>query len=265
MIGPCAPWIEPDDVFACGACAQIAVEDQDADLAELVVQAASEWLYFVTGRRFNGGCETIVRPCGESSCWPPVQTLDSGFVIVPTGDCGCGSTSWDTCSCPSVATLRLPGPAMEITEILIDGAVLAPSTYRLDERRYLVRLDGGQWPFCQNLAADPETDTATFSVEYVRGTGPGALGELAARELACHLYRGCSGDADCDVPVRVTNLVRQGVTMQFVRPDEIGVTDDGRVKTGLENVQLFLAAFPPARRGKPSIASPDIGRAVRRV
>lgn len=257
--GPCAAWISADDVFDCAPCSSIDVGLRDAALAARVADAASELLYHASGRQFPGVCSMVVRPCRTSWCSPHVA--DDGTLQV--GGCGCAPASH--CGCPEPSSIVLPGPIIAVGEVKIDGVVLAASNYRVDEWKWLVRLDDEAWPTCQDLAA-PTTDDNTFQVTYTRGTTPPESGVLAATDLACELYRGCKGE-DCRIPQRVTNVVRQGVSMQFVSPAEIGVDKYGNFRTGLRTVDTFLAAFGRggSRRRRGAIASPDIGPSVRRT
>jgi hypothetical protein len=132
-------------------------------------------------------------------------------------------------------------PVQIITEVKIDGDVVAPSSYRLDEGRFLTRLDGDHWPSCQDLSL-ADTEEGTFSVSYGYGASPPEIGIKAAAQLACELYKACSGEA-CALPARVTRAVRQGVTyeMNAFRFDPIAKA----WKTGLPLVDAFLNAYNP--------------------
>lgn len=254
--GPCAPWITADDVFDCAPCSNIANGSRDAAMAARAADAASELLYEATGRRWPGVCTVTVRPCRTSSCW-------HGGAYA--GGCGCGASSPLSCGCGGLSEIRLPGPVISIDEVLVDGDVIASGGYRVDNWSNLVRLGGESWPSCQDLSL-AATEDRTFQVTYRRGRTPPELGLFAATDLACEMYRGAKGE-DCRLPQKVTNVVRQGVSMQFVKPAEIGLTKDGEIKTGIANVDLFIAAFGRggARRRRGSVASPDIGPSVRRV
>jgi hypothetical protein len=251
MIGPCEAWIDADAVFDCGPCAAIEDADQDDTLATQAAEAASELLFFWSGRRFPGECEATVKVCRQGA-WCGGQTIEGVPIEVYTAcaPCSCGAYDPAACACDDPSTLRLPGRVIEVSEVTIDGDVLDPAAYEVQDHRWLVRTDGGTWPVCSDL-----------QVTYTRGQAPPASGVLAATELACDLYQGCVG-GDCSVPANVTNLVRQGVTMQFVRPQDVGLRD-GQVRTGLRAVSMFLAAFPRRRPG--SVSSPDVRPAVRNL
>ena len=241
--GPCDDWLMPDDVFACGPCSSILDADRDHAMAARVVTAATEFYWTHSGRQFSGLCDVTVRPCCQHD-----------FCDRPR------------CGCPDVPMLRLPGPVRGVIQVLEDGAVLSPAAYRVEQYRWLVRLDGGQWRACQDQTADPTTDDHTLQIRYVKGTEPPALGVAAASELACELYRACTSDEDCAIPSRVTNMTRQGVSLQLVQPAELGIDANGNVATGLATGARFLATYPGNKgRARPGIASPDVMPAVRRV
>lgn len=282
-LGPCGNWIDGGDAFACGKCAEIADDARDADLATRMARVASELLYQWTGRRFSGTCDATVRPCRSSGPGMPALLASgsflgsssylapwgggypsfSGWFGGPSGGCSCANT--DDCGCGSLSRVTLGGyPVTSVTEVKIDGAVLDASAYHVEDYRSIVRDDGGLWPCCQHLNL-ADTEPGTWSVAFEYGMAPPEGGVLAAEVLACELYRGCKG-GECAIPERTINLVRQGVTMQLISPQDIGMDPKtGDVRTGLFAVQLFLSAYGTKRRRRPgTIASPDIPVADRR-
>lgn len=242
--GPCEDWCGPEDPFTCSPA--IAEDDRDYGLAARMVTVASELLYMASGRLYPGWCELSARPCGLWAC---------GHTEAPWGTCGCGR----------VDELLLPGPVIGVLEVRVDGAVVDPATWRLDGRR-LVRLDGDRWPTCQDLAADPETDSDTFLVTYVRGRRPPEAGRHAAALLARELYNGCAG-ADCKLPEKTVTVVRQGTTLSLTRPETLGLDRDGKWTFGIREVDYFLGAYgrPAGRRRAGSAHSPHAQPATRRT
>jgi hypothetical protein len=67
--------------------------------------------------------------------------------------CGCAAGD---CSCTALCEAILPGPVGSVVEILLDGAVLDPSAYRIDNGNRLVRTDGDCWPACQDMISPSE-------------------------------------------------------------------------------------------------------------
>lgn len=260
-VRPCGDWIDPEDLFGCGACGRIDEEDQNLDLAALATAAASQILYELSGRKYAGECSDAVRPCRRSTRadTPPwwTATWDRTW-----GACGCGSSTWRSCSCPALSEIGLGVyPLVAIDEILIDGDVLDPAAYQIFDHRSLARIDGENWPCCQDLAADPTTDDDTFQVTFTYGVDPPESGVLAARRLACELYLSCGGSDDCRLPKRVRSVARRGVDLAFLDPFDFLE----RGKTGVYEVDLFLTAVnPKGRRRAATILSPDVGPETRR-
>ena len=246
---PCQPWV---DVSTVAACCTV------TDLTELEVwaQVATDVLYVLSGRQFQGVCERTIRPCSVT--------------------CGCGCHSygyggiwgggwWTPGYVPSrprccPPQIDLGGVVASVASVKVDGETLAASSYRLDEGRWLVRMAGEDgtnegWPCCQRLDL-PSTDECTFEIVYVTEADVPEMGKRAAAELACEMAKACSTTAgECRLPKRVTNLTRQGVTMTLLDPQDF--LDNGR--TGLYLADLFLVAVNPnGLRAPPRVISPDL-------
>ena len=123
----------------------------------------------------------------------------------------------------------------------MDGAILDPGAYRVDENRLLVRTDGGRWPICNDLTK-ADTEVGTWSVTLKAGGGAvSTLGQMALGELATQFAKLLACDEDCLMPRPVQQLVRQGVTMNFLDPNL--VFTQGRL--GLYLCDLFISAENP--------------------
>jgi hypothetical protein len=142
--------------------------------------------------------------------------------------------------------------------VKIDGAVVDPSGYRLDGKRWLVRLADADgtirfWPGCQRLDLD-DTEPGTWSVTYVYGAAPPASAVSAAAQLACELWKACPGNTgECQIPTGTVRLTRQGVTVERVTL----ATFLSSGQTGLVLVDAFLAAYGGGGR-RAAFWSPDI-------
>jgi len=229
------------------------------DLAPAVQTTATAWateiLDALTGRRFSQ-CPVTVRPCGPRCSgfggymtYPvssPAAIGAPGFWMAPFID---GSGTWRNCACPGSCTCEascqvyLPTPVAEITEVMVDGVVLAPEAYRLDNGRILVRIDGEDcWPQCQDM--DLANDAVgAFAVTYSPGELLPAAGEIAAGELACEFAKACAGSGECQLPGQLASLSRSGVEVQMVDP--VTFLEDGL--TGLANVDLWIRSVNPSR------------------
>lgn len=244
--------------------------DWDTYSAELQADAtawATSILWALTGRRF-GPCTITVRPCG-STCnfgggymtWP--VTLDGGNAAAAGGwvpfidtagvwrNCGCPGA----CSCAARCEVWLPGPVASVSEVVVDGVVVPPEAYRVDDGRYLVRQDGECWPECQdfNLSGAAPDDENTFFVTYQRGTPVPPAGQIAAGLLACDFAKSCT--TGCQLPGNLSSLSRQGVEVTLADPtDEL---NNGL--TGVPQVDQWIRAVNPARRtGRARVYSPDV-------
>ncbi len=245
-VGPCSAW---GDINQIAACCDIDTTGIDPfvliAMLTSAMTASSEVLYLASGKQFAGACQRTVRPCDPSnSCMCGVQVLSRGHLVGWTGDC------WGDlgCGCSAVSEVKLAGSVRSITEVLIDGIVVDPDTYFVRNQRWLVRKDGARWPWCQAMDADDDAEGA-FAVTYVYGKTPPEMGQRAALQLACEIYKSCTG-AECALPTGVTRITRQGVTIEraFMQRDAQGVW-----RTGMAQVDMFLNTLNP--RGIPRAAT----------
>lgn len=266
--GPCAVWdldlsccLTPSGAFPdpCLLEGQ-PVPQSIIDNAKL---AASQLLWAITGRTF-GCCSITVRPCRkkcvEVCCipgitdlgypWMPVHQADGSWINVT---CPCP----DECSCVSLCEILLPDPICSIDQVKIDGAIVDPSTYRVDDFRKLVRLSNadpasGCWPECNDLTKS-DSEIGTWSVSLTYGREIPALVRLAAEEMACELIKNCMG-GPCRLPQRVSSVTRQGISVSFL--DDMQFLSQGL--TGLYLVDLAARTYNPHRLARrPNVSSPD--------
>ncbi|WP_030248081.1 hypothetical protein [Streptomyces sp. NRRL S-455] len=240
--GPCEDW---PVYWTCD------VSTYSPELTGYAVSAATRVLWALSGRRF-GQCEVTWRPCAEDCADPgavPLWGWGTGYSTTPWDFYRlpyCAGACQGGCSCAYLSTIRLPDNVSRVVEVKLDGTPMVTGSYRLDGRS-LIRTDGSAWPRCNNLALDDD-QPGTWSVKVVVGEEVPDSGRLAMGELACEIAKAGTG-ADCRLPPGVTQLVRQGVTIQY--PDMGQLLKDGR--TGLYLVDLFLASENPdglSRRGR---------------
>lgn len=243
--------------------------DWDSFSPELQADAtawATGILWALTGRRF-GSCPIIVRPCsggchnGGYMTWP--VGLDgnggaSGASWIPFID---GAGVWRNCaciggcSCKARCEVWLPGPVDTVTDVRVDGVVIPPTAYRIDNNNILVREDGECWPECQDFnlsGVDPDTE-GTFVVSYTRGTPVPPAGQIAAGLLACDFAKSCT--TGCKLPGNLASLTRQGVEVTVADPtDELNAG-----LTGIPQVDQWIRSVNPARLpGRMRVYSPDL-------
>jgi len=251
------------------ACAdQEWLAELDPDVKVRAEMLAWSTLVSLSGYQFSI-CPITVRPC-SAGCAPqgtylasPVgmagsyagltRPSRSGFQphVAANGQWvnSCGCARRDDCSCTALSEVILPGPVGAVTEVLLDGAVLDPSAYRVDNGNRLVRLDGGVWPACQDMAASD--GVGTFFVTYYLGIAPNALLDYAAGVLAQEYALACLG-SECRLPSNVTAITRQGVSYQM------NADPFGSGFTGIEEVDAVVRIYNPnGLKSGPVITSPD--------
>lgn len=254
-LGVCSPWVTNEEL-GCD------IAGVDADLIADAIDSASTILFALSGNQFPGECEDVVRPCARRTehrrRWRPDVATWTGYWWHPAwAACGCAD-GLDHCgSCPGLTQVRLRAPLVEVAEVWVDGAELDPTDYRVDDWRWLVRLDGGRFPCCQDMTADRTGDN-TFEITYTFGTVPPVAGKRAAASLACELIKAWTPDSEgeCRLPERVRTLTRQGVTMTLIdNPRDL--FEDGY--TGLEEVDLWLGSLRYAAKQRPmTFLSPEV-------
>lgn len=233
----------------------MACQTYEADPAKMaeVLQFSSDVLYEISGRRWPGLCQTLVRPLGAqpyvgAARWP-ADGFSPSIQLVQRGIwTGCTCNRSVRTGCSNVPEIKLADRVVSITQVKIDGQVVPPTEYRLDDHRYLVGLrqpDGSErfWPCCQREDL-PDTEVGTFSVAFVRGGLPPVGGTIAAASLGCEFAKalGLLGDdaaKKCRLPRRVTSIVRQNVTVAVLDP--LTLFQEGR--TGLPEVDLWLESL----------------------
>ena len=266
--GPAAPWIQASDVLSAPALDGFTVS---LELAEQMAAVASEILYIATKRVYTGVTGPVtVRPLAR----PTDVDTRFGHRGVPQGYLAAGSQStaygmpgggvnYFGSSKPS--EVELGGfPVVEVTMVKIDGVVIPPNEYYVQDRRVLVRAiptaeatptERFGWPMSQRLDL-PDSEDGTFSVTYMYGVAPPASGVLAAQTLAVQLVLNAVG-GDNSLPQRTTSVSRQGVSVQVA--SVVDLLKAGM--TGIYEVDVFVEAVNPNRSRLPSLVwSPDIGR-----
>lgn len=225
-----------------------------------------------------GVCPVTVRPCtagcygagtwmsgvvaGSGSGALPIRSIGSFTPHVSGGQwlnsCGCASAG--DCACGSIEEIVLPGPVGAIESVMIDGSVIDPTRYRVDNGNRLVSVDPTlTWPKCQDMSVAADADGA-FSVTYYQGAAPNDLTRYAAGLLAVEFYKACSGNGkSCSLPTGVTSVVRRGVTFDL----EAGLFPNGL--TGIKQTDAVIQMYNPhGLTAPPRVISPVSARGPRR-
>lgn len=256
--GPCEPWTLDLCCLTTGELPGPCMggEPVPTPLLDSATLAASQFLWARTGRQF-GSCTVTIRPCRKLCLDRLDWSQFAGFPYYPfyldgqwvNLSCVCG----DDCSCTKMSQIALPRPACSVSEVVIDGAVLPPSSYRIDDFSRLVRLDGFDWPRCQDMNASLD-EVGSFGVTVTYGKVVPELVYLAAAEVACDLIKACMGQA-CALPQRATSVARQGVTVAMAAAQ--AAWKDGQ--TGYKLVDLAIQAYNPnGLQRKSGVYSPDM-------
>ncbi len=211
-----------------------------------------------------GTCPVTVRPCAArcapEGSWNPAlvgsghsaalgprigqfSPYVTGGVWVNAYGCRRG------CECSSISQVILPGPVGAIVEVRVDGAVLPRTAYRVYNGSRLVRMDGGSWPVCADLAAP---DNKAFEVTYYRGAAPNAMTKFAAGVLANEFLLGFEGKDGCRLPMNVTAMSRAGESYEFTSAETEGIA------AAIPEVSMLVNIYNPhGLRAPVIVASPD--------
>lgn len=264
ITGPCEAWDLECATFPEGTSEQIRA---------MAAMAATEALWNRTKRQF-GTCAVTLRPCrkdcfpawpwipisgwnnltGGMWPWPQPALVAGNWINIACGSCNSG------CSCASVSEVRLPYPVNSIVSVKVDGVTLPSSAYRVDNDNLLVRLDGDEWPRCNDLNL-PDTEPGTWSVTARYGDDVPELGKLAAGQLAVEIAKRCVNASGCTLPQgTVQQVTRQGVTKVFFDSDKAFAQG----MLGLYWADMFIKTYNPSGTGLATIYSMD-GPAPRRV
>jgi hypothetical protein len=236
-----------------------------ADQKALALRLAAFTMYSLTGRQF-GTVTLTLRPC-NAPILPPLYQVYPVNLINPWGsdegntyypvyiyngvwhNAGCAGLN----CCGATCEVELPR-TVSITSVVIDGATVDASAYRVDNGYILVRTDGDCWPQCQNLDKDPgEGVTDVWTVTGVFGNPVPDEVLDGASILACEIGKAIAGQP-CRLPQRMQSLSRAGVSVQF--PGVNTYLDRGL--TGLNEVDQLVVQFNPHRLAQsPKVFSMD--------
>lgn len=230
----------------------------DIEASEEVQRASAllavDSLRSLTANRVGGSLVTVMpRTCGN---YERVNPLIGGYPFVPymghdggIYNCACGGG----CSCDSRPWVMLPDPVGYIEAVTVNGEVLDPSAYQVEQGNRLVRLDGEAWPACAG---------ENFTVTYLNAYAVDEVGNMAATILAKEFLAALDPGQKrkCRLPSNVTALTRQGVSMEL----STGLFPGGM--TGIKEVDAFIRLWNPNNLIiPPTVHSPDWRKRSRMV
>lgn len=255
-IGPCEPW---PAIWCCSLVGRSATVTGNA------LMAATEVLWGLSGRQLGECTISGLRPCREecgiysnplyqwswdaNNGWPYPSLVDGRWYNL-----GCAGGCGDSCSCNTVHQFTLPLNVNRVSRIVIDGDVVPTGSYQVYNWRYVVRSDGGEWPWCNDPAI--LSGPGAWSVDVVVGDEVPVIGQMAAGELACQIMQLCCNE-ECELPVNARRVTRQGVTVDT--PELTTIVATGSL--GLPYVNEFLAMVNPSQiKSRSRSYSPDTMR-----
>lgn len=244
----------------------------DPSLLDQLCWIATTWLWRATGRQFSGPGQTTVRPVGAI-----VTSPSNAFRF---GASGGDASSWFNSRIGSFGwpipwgrneyafeILLGHTPVRSIDQVVQDGLILAPTTYRLDDARWLVRIDGQTWPYWQDWTHDSAPgaggdQSSTMQVKLTWGEDPPPDGIYAASTLAGELGLAAASTGECRLPRNVQSVTRQGTSMLMMDPSVLLANG----LFGIPEIDQFVRSTNPHHLQQPAtMTSPDIPRAVRRA
>lgn len=242
------PVIDPAPSSQCWPVDWGGAEPTDASVRGRAEELAVATLRVLTANRV-GGCPVTVRPCHRHRPSQPTweqAIVDKGVTL--------GPYLAAVCAADRVTEVTLPGVVGEVYQVTVDGVVVDPSAYRVDDARILVRQDGGTWPACQEMSL-PSGAEGTFEVTFRPGFRPDALAAYIAGVLAQEFVRAL-GVGACKLPAGVTQVVRQGVSVTIAT----GLFRSAR-STGIPVVDQWIASVNPyGSRSDAVIVTPESPR-----
>lgn len=207
-------------------------------------ELASRTIERLTGYRV-GVCPVTIEVCRRLhsvNCSMGLQAPSYGFAPVSWGGRWM-NTGTCTDGCGLRCEVKVPGPIGRIDSVVVGGTTLAPADYRIVNENLIEWTGVGDCPFPVN---------GPVTVTYVNAYLPGPGGEFAATVLAVEFVKAIAGKNGCRLPPGVTAVVRQGISMNL----PAGAFPDGR--TGLREVDTFVALWNPHNIDPPQVWSPDL-------
>ncbi|QWY82767.1 head-tail adaptor [Arthrobacter phage SilentRX] len=201
----------------------------DPETVARAEQLAGASLRMLTLNRVGGNPITVM-PCNRT-CTSPVMRREM-FLPMPylssadLKSCNCSMG----CSCSAVNAVELARPVGDIVEVKVDGVVLDPSEYRVEDGNKLIRNGGKRWPACAG---------ENFTVTYLNAAAVDAMGAYAGGVLAWEWLKAMTDKRNCRLSSRATAVSRQGVSMELTP----GLFPEGT--TGIEEVDIYVRMWNP--------------------
>ena len=218
----------------------------DTDTRLLAEQYASNVLRMLTLYRVGGDPITVI-PVSHH-CMNPrwASTMTQAYPSAAAlRDCLCGGG----CSCPGGRAVELDAPVGRVDEVLVDGAPVPSTAYRVENSNMLVRTDGESWPSCNSR----------MTVTYLNAYPVDIIGAHVGGLLADEFLKALEGGRDCRLPEGVKSITRAGMSIEFTEEMFAGG------QTGIVEVDTYLMQWNPhGLRTRPQVYTPERTRAQQR-
>lgn len=213
------------------------VTDEDGDVVDRAIEAASDILTILSGYRITGLCVRTVRPITNMPCWP-LHGLVGNIDMRDAGAARFGG----------LRTIPMPGPNTNILEVVVDGIALDEDAYGILDGSFLYRKVG-EWPTVNDLRL-PSTEVGTFEVTVRFGEESDFITEAAACELTCELTKSWLGQKSTLPP---------GITSANIQGASVGVDAAARDKPStLPATVRFLSTYAPDGPNVSGVWSPEL-------
>jgi hypothetical protein len=196
----------------------------DSPETEAIIVDAIDWaseIAYALVDRLEGVCSTTVWKC------PPPR-------------CVC-EQQCDRCICGRYSRIRLTAgdpPVKAVIEVKVNGVIVPPTDYRVDNWRDLVLITG-EWPTCL-VIGESAVPTEGIEIKYSYGVTVSKAAQRAVTALAVEAAKRCLFQP-CGLPQRV-QMVRSGdMTFPFLDPMKF----IAERRTGIYEFDLWLAARNP--------------------
>lgn len=250
-----APWCTEDDLPV----------KRLADVTDVkrafAIAAATNLLYLMSGRQYRSG-RSVIRPTAISNSWNFQNTMYPYSSMSGYGGAWGFAAGWAWTAMgmgwwqngEDTTRVQLTAPVRRINMVMVDGAVLDPSMYKLFNRKYLYRMldatgqANGSWPWQQNIQM-PITEPGTWVIDYEWGKGPPPAGVMACISLSTELALAMSGAKTAKLSDRIITISTEGTNVA------VGEAMDYLKEsfTSLPLVDMFLQAVNPQKLRRRSV------------
>jgi hypothetical protein len=137
-------------------------------------------------------------------------------------------------------------PLLEVSEIRLDGVVLDASAYRVENSKFIRRIDGQYWPYINSFAIPQMAGhEQEIQVDITVGRDVPIELKMACADLACELKKACNSDESCTLPPHVRSIARRGVDIQI--DDITSLFKDGLF--GIPTIDMAIRTHGNCARG----------------